>query len=238
MLYLLVLGVFLFVGLGLIGYWLLNADPARIRRSLKWVLLALAASAIAAVAVRGNTHFLWSALLLGLPFLLRARAVRKQMRNAQRTAAGPSPGHSSTVRTDWLEMTLDHDTGEFAGTVTRGEHQGATLESMSLAQLLDLLGECREDQESVRLLQTYLDRVHGDAWRESAHAGPGGPAADGDRMTREQALHILGLEANAGAEEVREAHRRLMLANHPDRGGSTYLASQINRAKETLLGAS
>ncbi|MCY4590606.1 MAG: molecular chaperone DnaJ [Alphaproteobacteria bacterium] len=237
MLYVLVLGVFLFIGLGLIGYWLLNADPARIRRSLKWVLLALAAGAIAAVAVRGNVHFLWSALLLGLPFLLRARAVRKHMRNAQRTAAGPSPGHSSTVRTDWLEMTLDHDTGDFVGTVTRGQHQGATLESMSLAQLLDLLGECREDQESVRLLQTYLDRVHGDTWRENAHAGPGGPAADGDRMTREQALHILGLEASAGAEEIREAHRRLMLANHPDRGGSTYLASQINRAKETLLGA-
>ena len=238
MLYLLVLGVFLFVGLGLIGYWLLNADPARIRRSLKWVLLALAAGAIAAVAVRGNIHFLWTALLLGLPFLLRARALRRQMRNAARTAAGPSPGSSSTVRTDWLEMTLDHDSGAFAGTVIRGRHEGVALEDMSLAQVLGLLDECRDDPESVRLLETFLDRAHGDAWRETAQADPGDAMAGGDRMTRAQALHVLGLDETASDDEIREAHRRLMLANHPDRGGSTYIASQINRAKETLLGAS
>ena len=55
-------------------------------------------------------------------------------------------------------------------------------------------------------------------------------------MSREQALDVLGLEPGAGEEEIRDAHRRLMLANHPDKGGSTFLAAQINRAKDVLIG--
>jgi DnaJ family protein C protein 19 len=41
---------------------------------------------------------------------------------------------------------------------------------------------------------------------------------------------------NAGAEKVKEAHRRVMVANHPDAGGSHYLASKINEAKDVMLG--
>ena len=41
---------------------------------------------------------------------------------------------------------------------------------------------------------------------------------------------------NATAEKVKEAHRRVMVANHPDAGGSHYLASKINEAKDVMLG--
>ena len=60
----------------------------------------------------------------------------------------------------------------------------------------------------------------------------------GADMTKSEALKILNLkpyQAN-NADAIREVHRKLLLANHPDRGGSTFVASKINEAKEILLG--
>lgn len=55
-------------------------------------------------------------------------------------------------------------------------------------------------------------------------------------MTREQALAVLGLDINADKVAIVEAHRRLMAKLHPDKGGTDYLAAQLNLAKKTLLG--
>eukprot|EP00271_Cylindrocystis_brebissonii_P009230 TRINITY_DN23929_c0_g1_i1.p1 TRINITY_DN23929_c0_g1~~TRINITY_DN23929_c0_g1_i1.p1 ORF type:complete len:115 (+),score=21.61 TRINITY_DN23929_c0_g1_i1:262-606(+) len=54
-------------------------------------------------------------------------------------------------------------------------------------------------------------------------------------MTRREAALILGIRESVAAEKVKEAHRRVMVANHPDAGGSDYLASKINEAKDRLL---
>ncbi len=67
-------------------------------------------------------------------------------------------------------------------------------------------------------------------WRVQDRAGDGTMPE-----TVEQAYRILGLQPGASREEIIAAHRRLMQKVHPDRGGSDFLAAQINRAKEILL---
>lgn len=54
-------------------------------------------------------------------------------------------------------------------------------------------------------------------------------------MSRDQAREILGLGSHPTRDEVIAAHRRLMQKVHPDRGGSTFLAQQLNEAKRVLL---
>uniref|UniRef100_A0A2N9IKU2 J domain-containing protein n=1 Tax=Fagus sylvatica TaxID=28930 RepID=A0A2N9IKU2_FAGSY len=55
-------------------------------------------------------------------------------------------------------------------------------------------------------------------------------------MNRREAALILGIRESTPLDKVKEAHRRVMVANHPDAGGSHYLASKINEAKDVMLG--
>ena len=55
-------------------------------------------------------------------------------------------------------------------------------------------------------------------------------------MTRREASLVLGLRETSPEAKIKEAHRRIMMANHPDAGGSVYLATKINEAKDILLG--
>ena len=146
-----------------------------------------------------------------------------------------SPGRTSTVRSRYFEMTLDHDSGGLSGRIIAGPHTGHALEEFDLPQLLQMIPEL--DAESVPLLESYLDRRF-PAWREHAQrdaAGGQRRATPAGKMTDEEAYQILGLKPGAGRDEIGRAHRGLMKKLHPDQGGSTYLAARINEAKEILF---
>ncbi|TWG99076.1 DnaJ-class molecular chaperone with C-terminal Zn finger domain [Mesorhizobium sp. J18] len=154
-----------------------------------------------------------------------------------RRTQAPAPGQRSTVGTAALEMELDHDSGTLDGMVIAGRFEGRPLNQMSLEELLDLRMELAADNESLQLLETYLDGKF-PVWREGLHADDrdrqGGTPASSS-MTKEEAYKILGLEAGAAATEIRKAHRRLMQRLHPDAGGSSFLAARINEARDILL---
>jgi DnaJ domain len=222
-------------GFLMLVYLFVNADPARLARGLKVTGIVIAVLAVATLAISGRLAALLMPLAMLMPLLIRVRSVLDRYRP-------PSGGQTSTVATPFLRMTLDHDTGSMTGTILRGHFSGMRVEELGSADLLALLRECRaEDEEGARLLEAYLDRIHPD-WRDElaggrASGGSGGSSArpSSSDMTVEEAYAILGLAPGADAEAIREAHRRLMVKLHPDHGGSDYLATKINRARDVLL---
>ena len=241
----LILGSSLLVGFGLIGYWFINTDPAKIRTTAKWVGLGLLGLLVVALIFFRRFEWLMYAGLVGLPVLMRAGTLFRRFRNAVKMARGPASGQSSAVRTETLAVSLDHDSGAMDGEVLRGRFAGMQLSALSIDEVLELLADCtRNDPQSVAVLESYLDAAHGPDWREQADEAMGdargrgeGASSGSGAMSREQALEVLGLEQGADKAAIREAHRRLMMVNHPDRGGSDYLAARINEAKDVLLGS-
>ncbi len=73
-------------------------------------------------------------------------------------------------------------------------------------------------------------------WRPFGLRNGEGPGRGAGHMTRAEAFQILGLSEGATADDIREAHRRLIVKIHPDHGGSNFLAAKINEARDILLG--
>jgi hypothetical protein len=215
--------------------WLLNsftkADPRLVLRSARIGGGIAALVGALALALVGRESIavplgVGGLALLGLWPLSRSFGGRTQK----------SPGQVSRVRSAFLEMELDHDSGAMRGRILAGKHEGVTLDALDVATLVGLLPDI--DQESQALLAAYLDRrVPG--WREHAQAdtatGQGSAPHTTGPMTQQEAYQVLGLQPGANDAEISRAHRTLMKKLHPDQGGSTYLAARVNEAKDILL---
>jgi hypothetical protein len=216
-----------------------DAKPGQVKLAAAWGAGLLGAVLLVALLASGRgPQALWAGVLFG-PALWRWWRGWRAARTFARGGAA-SAGGASDVETTHLEMGLDHDSGRMWGRVKQGRFAGRELSDLDLAALLDLLAEvAARDPESMPLLEAWLDRAH-PHWREEAaasgHAGPPPGRPSGGRMTREEALSVLGLGEGAGEVEIRAAHRRLMRAAHPDQGGSDWLAARLNEARDTLLG--
>ncbi len=79
----------------------------------------------------------------------------------------------------------------------------------------------------------FLNRLYQQNKNGAQPSSP--PPVTDSKMTIKQAREILALKPDHTKEDVIQAHRRMMQKVHPDRGGSDYLAAQINTAKDVLL---
>lgn len=245
--------VLLFCGvialLPLLIQWFIRSTPAAVKKAFKHFILFSAVLGLIALTASGRMG--WVVPLLGglaamlfrlLPHLLRLAPVFQRLwLQYQANRARSQSGKVSSVETDFLLMTLDHDHGEINGQILKGSFKGRMLSELALKDLLELREEMiNQDRDSLQLIESYLDRIYPNQWRQSRssenhhqqyHWGP-----DGSQMSREEALEILGLAPGSSTREIIAAHRRLIQKIHPDRGGSGYLASKINQARDVLLG--
>lgn len=239
------LGIAALVGLLVLARGFVSADPSSLARTVKQA----GAAALMALAV---VMLVTGRILMAIPFFVfaltlagptaggLARRVRpflgrwEALFAARPRAAGRA---RSTVRSAALEMDLDAVSGVLSGRVLVGRFEGRELARLSVEELLALWREVGSDLESRSLLEAYLDR-RVPLWRQHAEndtASRQRGAARSGAMSDEEAHQVLGLRPGATQSEIREAHRRLMKAVHPDRGGSTFLAAKINEAKDRLI---
>jgi len=228
--------------------WLLKEDPKKVAHHLRRGALWFAVILIILLAATGRLNWIFAAVAAALPFAGRLLSAlryvpilsqlyshyqNRQASTAQQTAGGPT----SRVQSRFLRMTLDHDSGNMEGEILAGKFAGKKLSELNLEDLRRLLEHYHQaDGESYALLEAYMDRIHGEHWREPGQ-GRGPRTVSTGPMGEQEAREILGVSEKASAEEITVAHRRLMQKLHPDRGGSTYLAAKINQAKDTLLKA-
>jgi hypothetical protein len=214
--------------------WFLRANPSTLARRLRPFLVVLGGVGVSGLLIL-SVELLPTLLpeLFGVAGVIAAALIARALR--RRPSGGfssPGTGQRTEVQTAFLEAWIDHATGDVGGTVLSGRYIGRSLDGLADVELLELHGDCAGDPDSVKILESYLDRRLGADWRRTRHP-PAGPRVD---MTREEALAVLGLAEGAAAEEIRAAHRRLIQRVHPDVGGSADLAARINRAKDVLLG--
>src|SRR3546814_762907 len=164
-----ILGVTLLVALLFCGRWFVEADPRKVAGGLTWGGLAIAAVVLLLLGGGGRVMLLAALVPAGIwAFRLFQRF---------KTAQGPSAGQSSEVRTRFLQMSLDHDSGDLDGRVLDGRYEGRLLSQLALPELVELLQDyALADQQSASVLEAYLDRTRPE-WRgaeeEPAAAGAG-----------------------------------------------------------------
>ena len=232
----LLLGVLLLILALLAARSFAQASPALLAQGVRAFIAAF--SVLASTGLLFAGRFGLALITIGAT-VMALRAMARAKAPAGSFGGQSSQGASSEVETQTLRMQLDHRTGELEGEVLRGRFAGRPLAALGLSELLELLADCRrEDPRSVALLETYLDRRAPD-WRGQDAAGAGGGqtagAGGGPGMDEATAWRILGLAPGASVAEIKTAHRRLMTKLHPDHGGSSYLAAQLNQAKDYLL---
>ena len=230
---LLVLWLFVLVGRGVI-----RANPAAIAGIIRNGGAALSLAAVVLAVLRGQLGI--GAGLLAFSAWLATGAKRPDFSSFD--FWGKSGAGASAAASTFIEIRLDHASGQMTGHVLQGRLAGRALDDLDEQDCIALYGECAAvDLRGARYLEVYFDRRF-PAWRQATNAGAGDRAGGRDGraqsqpgMSENEAYQVLGIEKGASASEIGRAHRALMKKCHPDYGGTAALAARVNEARDVLL---
>lgn len=200
-------------------------------KGTRWQIIAIAtATVLVGLAVTGRIHWLMAAIGAALPFVRRLIGLAGYWPLLNQLRGKGKPSSFSTA---YLHVQVDLARRRMSGEVVRGQFSGHSLDSLSTEQLNALRSELKQsDAESYALLLAYLQfRSPGTGQSDDSSSAQ----YKAGTLSVQEAYAILGLKPGASKDEIIAAHRRLIQKLHPDRGGSSYLATKINLAKETLL---
>jgi len=190
--------------------WLLHSDPGTLVRAGRWLLFGAAVAAVPSLILllvheQHTAAMVLGAAMLAVPAFLNWRVFLPRQAFRPLWCEGEPP--VDQMRGDFGQPPPDPELARRAAIV-----------------LEDYLIHAGRPEISTRIDSGATPRTRRHVVRPE----------DGE-MSAEEALDVLGLERGASATAVRAAHRRLMQLVHPDRGGSNYLSTKINRAKDVLL---
>lgn len=243
-----VLGVIGVLALLLLFKLLWNNKKTPINSKLVLIAVGVLAAVLLLASMRGMIHPFAAVGTLVLPFLRRILGLLPWLSLFSRfgnplggSFAGPfqqfgatnDDSSGSTASTSELSMSLDHGSGTIEGEVKQGPFVNRQLSSLSDSEIAALYHSLQEE-ESRRLLEAYIERHRPNMGRTNDSEQTDGGTHEGE-MSLQRAADILGLDPNATRDDIIAAHRRLIQHLHPDQGGSSYLAAEINEARRTLL---
>jgi len=223
----------------LVTIWLKSLPRKKRNRTILMIAIALTSLFLVLMAVTGRLHWVVAVFAGLLPFIRRFLPILikalpfigawyKRRQNSRHADSNQSSMDSSI-----LSLKVDHDSGVMYGTIKSGPFKGQDLGTLSEQNYIKLLDFCRQnDPKASQLLEIYLDKRFGDSWREDDTQASSTHHNSPEHL---EAYKVLGLKPGCSREDIINAHRRLMQKNHPDRGGSDYLAAKINEAKDFLL---
>ncbi|WP_033067562.1 molecular chaperone DnaJ [Thalassospira australica] len=265
------IGIAAFVGVGFFIRWMTEAEPKDIRKVGLFLIIILLVLLAAWLLLTGKIAAMTAALAAAAPFFARAMKLgilwplfRRIFARARRQAKPGSFGRQSAgsgdvseIKTEFLHMLLDLESGQMRGTVLSGDYQGADLDSLGLDELRSLYVDCcSATDQSQTVLEAYFERrpdcTGWQNWRQADNGTDGAHDGGSDRnddeqgrngersssasgMTEGEARKILGVSKDATREDINRAYKMQIKAVHPDHGGSDYLASKINAARSLLL---
>ncbi|PIE25109.1 MAG: molecular chaperone DnaJ [Neptuniibacter caesariensis] len=222
--------------------WLRTMPPKKRTRTIILIALVSVALFTLLLAITGRLHWIAAVVAALLPFMQKVIPVlfkafpflgRWYLRRQQAKYFHRNQANMSTAI---LEMHIDQDTGTVYGKVKRGPLKDRELNELSEEEFIQLLLFCRKmEKDSATLLENYLDKRFGNAWRKDDPEQAANAPHTHSQMSQQEAYELLGLQPGCSKEDIIAEHRRLMQKLHPDRGGNNYLAAKINLAKDTLL---